>query len=145
VKTGTYRLQVTAKNALTTKTAIAKLTVATGWRTLRVNKSRWGSNASSASASGACSASPDDYAGTMTLDCWGSGSASASYRFAIPAGAYNFDWSLPTSQGCCYDGSFSKTGSRTSATSYVVKLYLDYWRGADIESASLSYTYKKQV
>jgi hypothetical protein len=145
VKTGTYRMQLTTKDALQKRTGTARVTVATGWRTLRVNKFHWGSDASSASASGACSASPDDYDGTMTLDCWGSGSASASYRFAIPSGAYNFDWSLPTSQGCCYQGSFSKSGTRTSSTSYVVKMYVDYWREAYIDSASLSYSYEKKV
>jgi flagellar hook assembly protein FlgD len=145
VGTGTYRIQITADADGLRRSVTEKVTVATGWRTKTVTKSRGGYYTSGTSHSSSCYVDFDDYDETTDLDCWGGSHAQADYGFSIPANAYNLGWSVSGYKGCCSDGTTSKWSTRTSSTSYRVSVKVTGWHDYTITAVRLTYTYKRRI
>ena len=58
------------------------------------------------------------YVGDLYLDCWGGGWIRSNYIFAIPASTFRTSWSVAGRQYSCYEGLFSKTGTRLLAYTF---------------------------
>jgi hypothetical protein len=88
------------------------------------------------------------YDGVMTLDCWGGRYAQATYGFRIPKSAYKITWRAagraPSLDICC-DGRITKTGERTKARSFVVRVRVTGWRAYEVRRVSVDYRYKERI
>src|SRR4029077_11024436 len=77
---------------------------------------------------GICHVDRDAYNRTAQLDCWGGNYAMATYRLHIPPGAHGLNSYVTGARGCCSQGQLTFTGTRTSPTSYLVKVKVTNWR-----------------
>lgn len=144
---GAYRLRITAKAAGVTRTFSERVYVKTALVTRSSSKRKDG-DAARFATSGNCYASRDTYDGIGELDCWGGKYAMASYGFSVPASAYSVSWSMPgerTGADICCTGSITKSGTRTSRTSFRLRTKVTGWRAYDVWSARISYKYKKRI
>jgi hypothetical protein len=144
VRVGTYKIQITAV-ADRTMSVVQYATVATGSRTRTVSKYRSGYYTSSTSRSTSCYVTPYAYDLSVDLDCWGGAYAQANYNFLIPSNAYNLSWGVAGYQGCCAEGTISKSGIRASSTVYGVIVRVTNWREYTITYLTLTYTYTYRI
>lgn len=121
-------------------------TVARGYRTLSVSKSRDGYDNSSQARSG-CDIHRAYWTDSdLFLDCWGGDYALARYAFAIPANATNLRWSVNGAAHCCSSpGVTRKTFSRPNPRTAVVQVKVTGWHSYQINRVNLSYTYRKAI
>jgi hypothetical protein len=142
VGVGGYNAVLTAVNADTgeSDTARVHLTATSDTVVRRITKHLNGNQRGSAAHSSSCYVRPWSYDGTLDLDCWGGRFASAGYGFRIPADASNIDWSVGGSVGCCSRGQITKTGTRTSATHYAVRVRVTLWRAFTVNGVNLTYS-----
>ena len=147
VGAGAYRIRITAAKDGLTRTVTKSVTVATGWRTKTVHKSRYGDNPTSTSRTTSCYVDYDHTGGSLNLDCWGGSYAQANYGFTIPNNATAIHWN---SYGYLASndiavGSVSTTGTRTSSAYFRVSVRATDWRSVVITSARVAYTYRYRV
>lgn len=143
VRTGRYRIAVTSDIAGTTRTARAAVVVARGTRTFTVTRTKEGWWDSVDATSGNCYTS--NYYPGNHLDCWGGNYARADYRFRVPANARIISWAVRGEALCCDNGRLTKTGTRTKARTFRVRVQVTGWRGYVVRRAILEYSYRKAI
>lgn len=143
VSTGRYAAVITSRLNGQSASARVPIEVASGFRTVRTTKTKDGWFGSRDQTRGNCYAweVPDG----NDLDCWGGRYAQATYRFALPSNARNISWGVRGYTECCDRGRITKTGKRTSATSFQVQVRVTYWRSFVVRSTWITYTYRKAV
>ena len=86
-----------------------------------------------------------DYDPGNHLDCWGGNYARADYRFRVPANARVKSWTVRGGALCCDTGRITKTGIRTSARTFRVRVQVTGWRSYVVRKAILTYSYRKAI
>jgi hypothetical protein len=142
VGTGRYRISVTAN----TNTVSAPVTVASGTvaRSFAIRKE--GNQASSMATRGDCFARRDSYYQVATLDCWGGRLAQATYRIALPRGAFDVRGAidlLHSDLDYCCRGRITKGWDRPSALVVSLWAKVTGWRATDVNFVRV--TYKRHV
>ena len=79
------------------------------------------------------------------LACWGGNYARADYRFRVPANARVKSWTVRGGALCCDTGRITKTGIRTSARTFRVRVQVTGWRSYVVRKAILTYSYRKAI
>jgi len=143
VPTGRYTAVITSTLDGRSDTARLPIWVASGHRTVRVTKTKDGWWDSIDQTRGNCYAW--EVSDGNDLDCWGGRYAQATYRFSLPSNAHNIDWGVRGYQECCDRGRITRTGVRTSASSFRIAVRVTYWRSFVVRSTWVSYTYRKAV
>lgn len=144
VPTGRYTAVITSTLNGQSATARVAIKVASGHRTVRKTVSKNGWYGSRDKTRGNCFTS-ESYDGGNDLDCWGGVYAQATYRFSLPRDARNVDWAVRGRNECCNVGRVTKTGKRTSATSFLVTVRVTNWRSFVVRRARVTYTYRKAI
>jgi hypothetical protein len=98
-------------------------------------KARTGTDTSSRSKSGNCYFS--GFSGDLWVDCWGSGYATAKYRFGLPSDARQISRRIRGTVGCCDGGRVTRSWSDNRATVTVTG-----WRSYTVERVSIHYQHK---
>ena len=57
------------------------------------------------------------------------------------AGAFNIDWSVRGTRGCCDDGRVIKTGTR-DGRSFDIRVRVTGWASYTVKGVTLAYTYR---
>jgi hypothetical protein len=143
VRTGRYRIAVTSDIAGTVRTARTSVVVARGTRIFTVTRTKDGWWDSVDATSGSCYTS--NYDPGNHLDCWGGNYARADYRFRVPANARIKSWTVRGEALCCTTGRLTKTGTRTSARSFRVRVKVTGWRGYVVRRVILTYSYRRAI
>jgi hypothetical protein len=148
VAPGYYRISFTARTAFETRTSSSeRVQVKTALRTYYGGKSFCGAcGPGTIEASAGCYIdlaywSDDD----AYLDCWGGNYARSNYIFAIPASTFRLSFGVSGAQHCCYEGAFSRTGTRLSPTRFRVRIQIGGWRAYDIRRVRINYAYQKRI
>lgn len=144
VPTGGYVAVITSSLGGKSRSARVSMRVAAGFRTVRETKIADGWSDSQDEVKGNCFAS-EAYPSGNDLDCWGGSYAQATYRFRLPANAYDVNWGVRGVVECCDSGRITKTGERTSPTSFRVRVRVTDWRSFVVRSVSLTYSYRAAI
>lgn len=144
VPTGGYVAVITSSLGGKTRSARVKLRVAAGFRTIRETKTADGWDDSQDEVRGNCFTS-ESYPSGNDLDCWGGAYAQATYRFRLPANAHDVSWGVRGFIECCDSGRITKTGERTSPTSFRVRVRVTDWRSFVVRSVSVTYSYRAAI
>lgn len=146
VPVGTYTAVLTVTNTETgeTDTATRTLYARSGVVNKRVTQTRAPRDTTTRSARGCAIHNGSwDSARDLHLDCVGGKYAEATWRFKIPASATKISWSLPwESDGSMPWGKISRSGTRTSPTTFVVKGRVTQYRGQYVHNVVVSYATK---
>lgn len=144
VSTGRYTAVITSSLGGQSTTARVPVRVASGHRTARVTKRQDGWYDSRDRTRGNCYAS--EVPAGNDLDCWGGAYAQATYRFRLPANARKINWDVVGHRECCnFSGRITKTGKRTSATSFRITVRVTGWRSYVVRRTEVTYTYQRAI
>ncbi len=145
--TGSYRLRVTAtSDARRTDRVAQRVTVATGWRTKRVSRTRMGD-------SGGGFTRGDCYInwtseGYAVLDCWGGRRAQTTYMFSLPHGAFDVSWHVygaRDSADMCCRGVIRRDGQRVSPRRFRVRAWVTGWRAYEVRFVEVAYKHRERI
>lgn len=145
--TGSYRLRVTAtSDARRTDRVAQRVTLATGWKTRRVSRTRMG-DTGSASTIGDCYVrwTTDGYA---ELDCWGGRRAQVTYSFALPRSAFDVSWNVygaRDSADICCRGVIRRDGQRVTPRRIRVRAWVTGWRAYEVRFVNVSYKLRERI
>lgn len=142
VPKGRYRITVTA-NA---NKVSAPVSVRTEIVTRGFSSRREGNEGASFSTRGNCYARRDSYYQIANLDCWGGSYAKASYRFVIPANAFDVDGTVnlrKSDADICCRGRITRGWSRTSKRTVGLWARVTKWRATEVNFVRV--TYKRKV
>lgn len=142
VPVGRYTAKLTVTNTQTGETDKATHTLYAKSDTVnrRITMSRTGTDTSARSHTSSCYIDRDWGTSHLNLDCWGGRFAAVRYGFALPANARNVTWSVSGERGCCDNGRVIKTGTRTSARHFDVRVTVTNWAAYTVNHASVTYT-----
>jgi hypothetical protein len=144
IKPGRYRATITATADGVTLWQSTRVQVATKkvFRRQTILKDHYASNDSTG---GNCRTDFDDEA--VLLDCWGGAYARSVFTFKIPTNATNIRWGARTTYTSLDKnrGSLTKNGSRTSKTTFQVRVQVTGWRAGYVHGASVSYKARVQI
>jgi hypothetical protein len=139
VPTGKYKATLTLTDETgATDTATQVLHATTDTVNKRITKTRNGPDTSARSHRGNCYF--NNLFGSLDIDCWGGREAVARYGFTLPGNAHNVTWGMGGSRGCCSNGRVIKTGNRTRATHFDVRVTVTNWAAYSVNRASVTYT-----
>lgn len=147
VNVGRYKVKLSAIDSENrTSSDTLSVDVTTDIVTRRTTKARLGRDTTSSYAGRSCYVDRNHWhSGDIFLDCWGGTSAGATYRFSMPASAFNIDWVVRGDSYCCTSGHIAKSGVRTSATAFRMGVQVTDWRAYAVNRVEVTYSYRKRI
>lgn len=144
IKPGRYRATITAIADGVTLSQSARVQVATK-KVVRRQTIRKDELGGRETTGGNCRVDYQDE-GTL-LDCWGGAYARSVFTFKIPADATSIRWGAATRYTSLDKsrGSLTKNGTRTSKTTFQVRVQVTGWRAVYVRGASISYKARVKI
>jgi flagellar hook assembly protein FlgD len=78
----------------------------------------------------------------LQLDCWGGAYAEATYLFKIPRNAFDVRWGVSGYQGCCDEGTITKTATRVKPHLVRVHVKVTNWRQYTVRRVGVFYKHE---